>query len=166
MADCKWKMQINILKRLYFLTKLINCSYSSSILLYYYIHIVNPYSCSPNVFLLIWRELFLISGAPRSSCRIVVTSVFFFIIIIFKAFVWLEIGEIQVIFPIPLYKASKFSKVQGLQLKGGNCFVSAPILLACATKGKRANLELVWLPILSLSQLCIDKCSCTSLPGE
>lgn len=84
----------------------------------------------------------------------------------FHGFLWLEIGEFQVIFPIPFQKAGKFSKVQSLRLEGGNCFVSAPILLVYATIGKRVNKELVWLPILSLSPLCFDKCSYTSLSGK
>lgn len=39
------------------------------------------------------------------------------------------------IFQIALHKASQGSKAHGLQLKGGNCFIRAPVL-ACATKGK------------------------------
>lgn len=71
----------------------------------------------------------------------------------FHGFLWLEIGEFQVIFPIPLQKAGKFSKVQSLRLEGGNCFVSAPILLVYATIGKRVNKEIVSPYLVSVSTL-------------
>lgn len=158
--DASERCRLIFWKRWYSLTKS-SRSYNE----YFITYTVLILTHVPVFFSWLWRKSFLISGALCSFCRIVITSVYFFISI-FNAFVWLEIGEFQVIVPIPLYKASKFSKVQSLQLEGGNCFVSAPILLAYGTKWNRANWQLVRLPILSLSQLCFDKCSCMSLSGK
>lgn len=76
----------------------------------------------------------------------------------FKVFLLLGIQEFQVIFQITFYKASQGSKVHGLQLKRGNCFIRAPVLLACTTKAREHMESLCgFISISSLSQVCTDK---------
>lgn len=76
-------------------------------------------------------KLFLISEAPRSSRRILVTSVSFSSFSCYWGY-----RNFRWFFQIVLHKASQGSKAHGLQLKGGNRFIRAPVLLACTTKEK------------------------------
>lgn len=96
-------------------------------------------------------KLFLISETPCSS-RIIpfVTFSRFSCYWGYRNFRWF--------FQVALHKASQGSKAHGLQLKGGNCFIRAPALLACTTKEKGTCWE--------LSQPCIDKPSFASLPEK
>lgn len=106
----------------------------------------------------------LISETPCSSRRILVTSVSFSRFSCYWGY-----RNFRWFFQIALHNATRGSKTHGLQLKEGNCFIRAPVLLACTTKGKgREHTESLcgFVPMSSLSQLCSDKPGCTSLPGK
>jgi len=92
-------------------------------------HSVNPHPCS-------WLFLLTLKNSKNSGqfC------------IVFEVFLLLGIQEFQVIFQTALCKATQCTKAHGLQLKeGGNCYIRAPVLLACTTKGKGTYGKLVWL---------------------
>lgn len=98
-------------------------------------------------------KLFLISETPCSSRRILVTSLSFSRL----SFYW-GYRNFRWFFQIALHKASQCSRAHGLQLKWGNCFIRAPVLLACTAKEEGTYWE--------LSLPFIDKCSFASLPEK